>query len=101
VPAALPLRAREEGTSPKEPLGWKNVETFLKNGPLNKGNNRGVFHQLDARGSLSFRMRLRDRDGESALLQTPAWLNIEAENRVWLLLQIAEMVLVLLLGTMH
>src|ERR1700678_2478448 len=27
----------------REPLGWKNVETFLKNGPLNKGEQQGCF----------------------------------------------------------
>src|SRR5271154_5221870 len=26
----------KRGLLTKEPLGWKNVETFLKNGPLNK-----------------------------------------------------------------
>ena len=27
----------------KEPLGWNNVEAFLKNGPLNKGELQGCF----------------------------------------------------------
>jgi AcrR family transcriptional regulator len=26
-----------------EPLGWKNIEAFLKNGPLNKGKQQGCF----------------------------------------------------------
>src|SRR6202789_390154 len=33
----------KRGLLAKEPLGWKNVETFLKNGPLNKGDRRGGF----------------------------------------------------------
>src|ERR1700726_238486 len=31
------------GLLTKEPLGWKNVETFLRNGPLNKGEQQGCF----------------------------------------------------------
>src|SRR5260370_2836286 len=33
----------KRGLLTKEPLGWKNVETFLKNGPLNKGGEQGCF----------------------------------------------------------
>ena len=33
----------KRGLLTKEPLGWKNVETFLKNGPLNKGEQQGCF----------------------------------------------------------
>ena len=33
----------KRGLLNKEPLGWKNVETFLKNDPLNKGEQQGCF----------------------------------------------------------
>src|ERR1700724_471000 len=33
----------KRGLLTKEPLGWNNVETFLKNGPLNKGEQQGCF----------------------------------------------------------
>jgi TetR/AcrR family transcriptional regulator, copper-responsive repressor len=33
----------KRGLLTKEPLGWKNVEAFLKNGPLNKGGAAGMF----------------------------------------------------------
>src|ERR1700738_573657 len=44
------LESQEKrGLLTKEPLGWNNVETFLKNGPLNKGGTAGVlFRQLYA-----------------------------------------------------
>src|SRR5260221_3957084 len=43
------LESQEKrGLLTREPLGWKNIETFLKNGPLNKGGTTGVFFpQLD------------------------------------------------------
>jgi AcrR family transcriptional regulator len=31
----------KRGLLTKQPLGWENVETFLKNGPLNKGGQQG------------------------------------------------------------
>jgi len=34
---------QKRGLLTKEPLGWKNVETFLKHGPLNKGEQKGCF----------------------------------------------------------
>jgi AcrR family transcriptional regulator len=33
----------KRGLLTKEPLGWKNVETFLKEGPLKKGERQGCF----------------------------------------------------------
>src|SRR6266849_6849078 len=33
----------KRGLLTKEPLGWKNVGMFLKNGPLNKGEQQGCF----------------------------------------------------------
>ncbi|MBB5315463.1 TetR/AcrR family transcriptional regulator [Tunturibacter empetritectus] len=38
------LESQEKrGLLTKEPLGWKNVETFLKNGPSTRGTGRDVF----------------------------------------------------------
>ena len=38
------LESQEKrGLLTREPLGWNNVETFLKNGPLNKGERQGCF----------------------------------------------------------
>jgi AcrR family transcriptional regulator len=33
----------KRGLLTKEPLGWKNIENFLKNGPLYKGEQQGCF----------------------------------------------------------
>jgi AcrR family transcriptional regulator len=33
----------KRGLLTKKPLGWNNVEGFLKNGPLNKGEQQGCF----------------------------------------------------------
>ena len=33
----------KRGLLTKEPLGWNNVEAFLKHGPLNKGEQKGCF----------------------------------------------------------
>ena len=38
------LESQEKrGLLTKEPLGWENVETFLKHGPLNKEAQKGCF----------------------------------------------------------
>ena len=38
------LESQEKrGLLTKEPLGWNNVETFLKHGPLNRGKQKGCF----------------------------------------------------------
>jgi len=38
------LESQEKrGLLTNKPLGWNNVETFLKNGPLNKGKQQGCF----------------------------------------------------------
>jgi AcrR family transcriptional regulator len=38
------LESQEKrGLLTKEPLGWKNIETFLQHGPLNKGEQKGCF----------------------------------------------------------
>src|ERR1700679_3463491 len=33
----------KRGLLTREPLGWKNIESFLKNGPLNSGEQQGCF----------------------------------------------------------
>jgi TetR/AcrR family transcriptional regulator, copper-responsive repressor len=33
----------KRGLLTRKPLGWNNVEAFLKNGPLNKGEQQGCF----------------------------------------------------------
>src|SRR5277367_3282415 len=38
------LKTQEKrGLLTREPLGWNNIETFLKNGPFNKGEQQGCF----------------------------------------------------------
>ena len=47
----------KRGLLTKEPLGWRNVETFLKYGPLNKKEQQGCFPSTPCESWLSFRMR--------------------------------------------
>src|SRR5580692_2723851 len=71
----------KRGLLTKEPLGWKNVETFLKSGPLNKREQRGCFAMMsmgefailpdEAYGAIT---------GNRALLQHLLARNIEAEK---------------------
>ena len=57
----------------REPLGWKNVETFLKNGPLNKGEKQGCFSVNSMRGvRYSSGRSLWGRDGESSAIAAPS-----------------------------
>jgi TetR/AcrR family transcriptional regulator, copper-responsive repressor len=65
------LQSQEKrGFLNREPLGWNNVETFLKNGPLNKGEQQGCFSVNSMR--------------EFAILPDAAH-RVVAENRVLLL----------------
>src|SRR6202051_3996535 len=65
----------------KEPLGWKNVETFLKNGPLSKGELQGCFSVNSMR---EFAILPYEAYGvvteNRALLQRLLAMNIEAEK---------------------
>jgi AcrR family transcriptional regulator len=84
----------KRGLLTKEPLGWKNIETFLKNGPLNKGEQRGCF----AINSMREFAILPDEaygaiTGNRALLQDLLAMNIEAEKPRMAPSAIAEMVL--------
>src|SRR5579863_9561461 len=82
------------GLLTKEPLGWTNVATFLKNGPLNKGEQQGCFAINSMR---EFAILPEEAYGAIAgnrvlLLQLLA-LNIEAEKPRMAPSAIAEMVL--------
>src|SRR5258705_9227691 len=69
----------KRGLLTKEPLGWENVETFLKNGPLNKGEQQGCFSVNSMR---EFAILPAEAHGvvteNRALLQRLLALNIEA-----------------------
>jgi AcrR family transcriptional regulator len=84
----------KRGLLTKEPLGWKNVETFLKNGPLNKGEQQGCFSVNSMR---EFAILPHEAYGvvteNRALLQRLLAMNIEAEKPKMAASAIAEMVL--------
>jgi AcrR family transcriptional regulator len=89
------LESQEErGLLTKEPLGWKNVETFLKNGPLNTGELQGCFSVNSMR---EFAILPDEAYGavteNRALLQRLLAMNIEAEKPRMAPSAIAEMVL--------
>src|ERR1700685_2080405 len=78
----------------KEPLGWDNVETFLKNGPLNKWEQQGCFSVNSMREFAilpdeAHRVVTENR----ALLQRLIAMNIEVEKPKMAASAIAEMVL--------
>jgi AcrR family transcriptional regulator len=84
----------KRGLLTKEPLGWKNVETFLKNGPLNKGEQQGCFSVNSMREFAilpdeAYWVVTENR----ALLQRLIAMNIEAEKPKMAASAIAEMVL--------
>jgi AcrR family transcriptional regulator len=84
----------KRGLLTKKPLGWKNVETFLKNGPLNKGEQLGCFSVNSMR---EFAILPDEAYGavteNRALLQRLLAVNIEAEKPRMAPSAIAEMVL--------
>src|SRR3984885_7682358 len=84
----------KRGLLTKKPLGWKNVETFLKNGPLNKGEQKGCFSINSMR---EFAILPDEAYGvvteNRALLERLLVLNIEAEKPGMAPSAIAEMVL--------
>ena len=84
----------KRGLLTKEPLGWKNIETFLKNGPLDKGEQQGCFSVNSMR---EFAI-LPDEaygaiTGNRTSLQHLLAMNIEAEKTMMAPSAIAEMVL--------
>jgi AcrR family transcriptional regulator len=84
----------KRGLLTKEPLGWKNVETFLKHGPINKAVQQGCFSVNSMR---EFAILPDEADGvvreNRALLQRLLAMNIEAEKPRMAPSAIAEMVL--------
>ena len=82
------------GLLTKEPLGWNNVETFLKHGPLNKGERHGCFGVNSMR---EFAILPNEAYGavteNRAVLQRLLAMNIEAENPRMAPSAIAKMVL--------
>ncbi len=72
---------QKRGLLTKEPLGWKNVETFLKHGPLNKGEQRGCFSINSMREFAILPDEAHAIVAENrATLQRLLAVNIEAEN---------------------
>src|SRR6202453_4556892 len=94
------LESQEKrGLLTKEPLGWKNVEAFLKNGPLNKGELQGCFSVNSMR---EFAILPDEAYGvvteNRALLQHLLAMNIEAEEPKMAPSAIAEIVLAFFSG---
>jgi AcrR family transcriptional regulator len=89
------LESQEKrGLLSREPLGWKNIRTFLKNGPLNKGEQQGCFSVNSMREFAilpdeAYRVVTENR----AQLQRLLAMNIEAEKPRMAPSAIAEMVL--------
>ena len=85
---------QKRGLLTKKPLGWNNVEGFLKNGPLNKGPQQGCFSVNSMR---EFAILPDEAYGvvaeNRALLQRLLAMNIEAEEPRMAPSAIAEMVL--------
>jgi TetR/AcrR family transcriptional regulator, copper-responsive repressor len=84
----------KRGLLTKKPLGWRNVETFLKNGPLNKEEQQGCFSVNSMR---EFAILPDEAYGvvteNRALIERLLVMNIEAENTKMTPSAIAEMVL--------
>jgi AcrR family transcriptional regulator len=84
----------KRGLLTKEPLGWKNIEMFLKSGPLNKGEKQGCFAINSMR---EFAILPDEAYGaiteNRVLLQQLLAMNIEAEKPRMAAAAIAEMVL--------
>src|SRR5277367_4103236 len=84
----------KRGLLTREPLGWKNIETFLQHGPLNKGEHQGCFAINSMR---EFAILPDEAYGvvteNRALLQHLLAMNIETEKPKMAPSAIAEMVL--------
>ena len=87
----------KRGLLTKEPLGWKNVETFLKNGPLSKGELQGCFSVNSMREFAILPEEaygaIAGNPGVVAAASLLAISNIEAEKPRMVPSAIAEMVL--------
>src|SRR5580658_9012561 len=84
----------KRGLLTKEPLGWKNIENFLKNGPLYKGEQQGCFSVNSMREFAILPDEAYAVVSENrALLERLLSMNIEAEKTKMAPSAIAEMVL--------
>jgi len=84
----------KRGLLTKEPLGWKNIETFLKDGPLNKGERQGCFAVNSMREFAILPDEAYGAVAESrSLVQHQLAMNIGAEKTKMAPFAIAEMVL--------
>ena len=84
----------KRGLLSKEPLGWKNIETFLKNGPLNSGEQQGCFSINSMREFAVLPSEAYSAVTENrALLLRLLAMNIEAEKPRMAASEVAEMVL--------
>jgi len=84
----------KRGLLTKEHLGWKNIENFLKNGPLYKGEQQGCFSVNSMREFAILPNEAYAAVTENrALLQHLLAMNIEAETPRMAPSAIAEMVL--------
>jgi AcrR family transcriptional regulator len=84
----------KRGLLTKKPLGWKNVKTFLKDGPLNKADRQGCFAVNSMREFAILPDEAYGAVTESrALVLHQLAMNIEAEKTKVAPSVIAEMVL--------
>jgi AcrR family transcriptional regulator len=94
------LESQEKrGLLTREPLGWNNVETFLKHGPLNKEEQKGCFSVNSMREFAILPHEAHTIVAENrATLQRALAKNIEAEKPRMDPSLIAEMVLAFFSG---
>jgi len=89
----------KRGLLTKEPLGWKNIETFLKNGPHNTAQQRGCFSVSSMR-----EFAILPNEAHAIVAQNRATIkrllvkNIQAEGSTMDPESVAEMVLVFFSG---
>src|ERR1700684_2834957 len=84
----------KRGLLTKEPLGWNNVENFLKNGPLSKGDQQGCFSVNSMREFAILPSEAYGAVTENrALLERLLTMNIAAEKPRMAPSAIAELVL--------
>jgi TetR/AcrR family transcriptional regulator, copper-responsive repressor len=84
----------KRGLLTREPLGWNNVENFLKNGPLSKGDQQGCFSVNSMREFAILPSEAYGAVTENrALLERLLAMNIAAEKPRMAPSAIAEMVM--------
>ncbi|MGA3223829.1 MAG: TetR/AcrR family transcriptional regulator [Acidobacteriaceae bacterium] len=84
----------KRGLLTREPLGWNNVETFLKSGPVNRGEQQGCFSVNSMREFAILPHEAYEVVTENrVLLQRLLVMNIEAEKPRMAPAAIAELVL--------